>query len=128
MAERSGRKRGNFRWVLAALVLTSPVAFLFIEVGEPGTGRAAWICLGMLVIAVKVRWELRRKSWFWATVTLIAIIETPLIILVPWTSKWIPAVVILPFGLADGVAILWLIQTVENWMTPSSDIHHPGAH
>lgn len=119
MAKEGTKNPGTLLWSITAVIVTWPLYFLFSHFGEPGNGRAAWLCLGMLLIAIKVRWELHRHSWFWGTVVLIALAEIPMVVLVPWTSKWIPAIVMLPFCIVDCLAILWAIQTVEKWMAPT---------
>jgi len=111
--EESSTGIKNFFWALTALVLTSPLFFLFDQQGKPGTGRAAWICAGMFLIAMKVRWELRSCPWFWITIVALLALHSPLILLVPWTSRWIPAVGILPIGLLDLAVILGCIALVE---------------
>jgi len=39
-----------------------------------------------------------------------------LILFVPWTAKWIPAIVIAPIGIADLYAMLWVILVVGKYM------------
>lgn len=119
MDEEVKKKHGTILWSLGAVLVTAPLYLLFSHFGEPGKGRAAWLCLGMLLIAIKVRWELRSYPWFWGTIALISVVEIPMVMFVPWTSKWIPAIVMLPFCLVDCLAVLWVIQTVEKWMAPS---------
>lgn len=115
----------NFLWVITALVLTSPLFFVFDRLGKPGTGRAAWICAGMFLIAMKVRWELRSRLWFWVTIAVLLVLHLPLISLVPWTSRWIPAVGIVPIGVLDIAILLGCIALVEKLIKgpEHSDIH-----
>lgn len=113
------KRHGTILWSIAVVIITSPLCLIFIYFGEPGRGRAAWLFLGVLLVAIKVRWELRRYAWFWGTIALIGMAETLMVMFVPWTSKWIPAVVMLPFCIIDGLSVLWVFQTVERWMAPS---------
>ena len=46
----------------------------------------------------------------------LATLHLPLILFVPWTTKWIPAVVIAPFGIADLYAMLWVLAVVGRYM------------
>jgi hypothetical protein len=108
--------RGYF-WTIAIVVLTSPLFFLFDSFGEPGNGRAAWVGAGMILIAMKVRWELRTHIWFWITMSCIVAFHIPLVIFVPWTSRWIPAIGILPIGVADLAVIFGCLSLVEKWMS-----------
>jgi hypothetical protein len=49
----------RFSCSITAAVLTSPLFFLFDALGKPGNGRAAWFCAMGILVAIKVRWELR---------------------------------------------------------------------
>jgi hypothetical protein len=44
--------------------------------------------------------------------TVIAALHVPLILFVPWTTKWIPAIVIIPIGPADLYAMLAILSVV----------------
>jgi hypothetical protein len=70
----------------------------------------------MAALAIAMRWELKRYGWFWITMTFLASLHLPLILFVPWTTKWIPAVVIAPFGIADLYAMLWVLAVVRRYM------------
>jgi len=48
--------------------------------------------------------------------TFLAAFHLPLVLFVPWTTKWIPAIVIAPFGIADLYAMLWVISVVGKFM------------
>ncbi len=43
-------------------------------------------------------------------------LHLPLILFIPWTTKWIPAFVIMPFGIADSYAMLWVLSVVGKFM------------
>jgi len=70
----------------------------------------------MVVLAIVMRWKLRRHVWFWITIVVLAGLHLPLILFVPWTAKWIPAIVIAPIGIADLYAMLWVILVVGKYM------------
>jgi hypothetical protein len=44
----------------------------------------------MVAVAIALRWKLRQQVWFWITMTILAALHLPLILLVPWSTKWIP--------------------------------------
>jgi hypothetical protein len=115
----------NSLWAIAGMLLTSPLFFFFDQQGEPGTGRAAWICAGMFFIATKMRWRFRNHPWFWITIAGLLALHVPLILYVPWTNRWIPAVGILPIGVLDLAIILGCIALVEKLIksTLDSDEH-----
>ncbi len=119
MAAEGGRAGVTFRWGLAALAATFPAYLLYSHFGSPGGGRAAWFALLMLALAVRRRWVLREHVWFWVTVTLICVVEASAIWYIPWTARWLPAALILPFAIADLVAVSFVIDAVGKRMTPS---------
>ena len=119
---------GRYFWAIAMVVLTSPLFFLFDSFGKPGNGRAAWIGAGVILIAMKMRWELRKHAWFWLTILCIVGVHVPLVLFVPWTSRWIPAMGILPIGVADIAAIFGCLHIVEKLMSPcGGSAQHEGA-
>jgi hypothetical protein len=112
----SPRSIKNLLWVIVVMALTSPLFFVFDQIGKPGTGRAAWICAGMFLVAIKVRWELRNRLWFWSTIVALLALHIPLILYLPWTSRWIPAVGIFALGVVDCAIILGCIALIEKRM------------
>ena len=66
-----------------------------------------------------VRWELSECTWFWVTIAVLVAVHAPLIVLLPWTSKWVPAASIYPLAVLDGIVILMVVQFVEKRMAPS---------
>ena len=110
-------KRISLTSVVLAVVVTSPLFFLFNFLRDPGSGRAAWFGAFTIVLVTRVRWELRKHRWFWTTIAVIVICHVPLVLYMPWTAHWVPAFLIAPFCVADGIAILAIIQAVEKRMT-----------
>lgn len=119
--EKAERKKQltTWLWSMAAAVLTSPLFFLFNSVGESGTGRAAWLSAMAILISMKVRWELRKYLWFWLTMAFIVAAHFPLVLLVPWTSQWVPAAGLLPIMVADIAAIFGILHLIEKWRNPN---------
>jgi NADH:ubiquinone oxidoreductase subunit 3 (subunit A) len=64
----------------------------------------------MLGVATVVKWKLRRHAWFWITMIVIVTLHVAVIFLVPWTTKWVPALVIIPIGTADVYAMLAILS------------------
>ena len=71
---------------------------------------------GVLVAVIAMRWKLRRNVWFWITMAVIAALHVPLILFVPWTTKWVPAIVIIPVGIADLYLMLAILSVVGGWV------------
>jgi hypothetical protein len=81
----------------------------------------------VIAIAVAMQWELRRHVWFWITVAVIVALHVPLVLFVPWTTKWIPAILITPICAGDLAMVIALIKLVEKLVgfTPSGDPSMP---
>lgn len=47
---------------------------------------------------------------------MLAGLHLPLILFVPWTAHWIPALVIIPVGIADVYVMLWVLLVVGKFM------------
>jgi hypothetical protein len=94
------------------------VAFglLFLVSGRLDLARPSLISAAMIVLVIIMRWKLRWHTWFWGTVFFLAALHLPLILFVPWTTKWIPAIVIAPFGIADLYLMLWVLSVVGRFM------------
>ena len=116
MSEQKGNKAPKLltrKWALIALLSGLPFFFLFACLGDPGRGRAVLIAVGVVVIAARARWDLKERIWFWVTLTILAALHVPLVLLVPWTRKSYPGTTLLPIALLD-YAIVWgCIKLVE---------------
>ncbi len=113
------KRFATWLWAITLTAVTSPLFFLFDSFGKPGNGRAAWLSAMAILIAMKVRWELRKYKWFWLTMLCILAAHVPFVLLVPWTSRWIPAVGILPIVVADIAVIFGCLHLMEKWRSPN---------
>lgn len=112
------RKRTDYTGVIIAAIL-APVYILFILLGKEELGRSVFIVLGMTMIAIRVRWDLRNRPWFWAIIILLLLAHVPLLFLFRWPHGyhgWLPAVGTLPIGLADVLIILGAVHLVEKFV------------
>lgn len=103
--------------VLCVVFGTVLLALLFVFFGKFNLARPSLLSVAMVALAIGMRWTLRRHVWFWITMTFLAVLHLPLIFLfVPWTTKWIPAILIAPFGIADLYLMLWVLAVVGKFM------------
>lgn len=59
-----------------------PVFLLFIFLGNADMGLTVCIVLGMIMLAIKLRWNLRKHVWFWATIVFVLALHVPLFFIV----------------------------------------------
>lgn len=85
---------------------------LFDHVGKLALARPTVFSVSIITITVAMRWKLKERVWFWITMASLAVLHVPLILFIPWTTKWIPVLIILPVGIADLYTMLWIISVV----------------
>ncbi len=104
----------NRKWGYIAILCGLPFFFLFAVLrDEPGKGRAAGICVAVIVTAARARWNLKVYPWFWLTLAAMCVLNAPLVLLVPWTSKSYPGITLLPVAIADYAIAYGFIKLAE---------------
>jgi len=108
-------KKLHLSWRARALIFIfgAPTIFLFAVLGKLDLVWPSIVSLGMISIAVWVKWTLRRYAWFWITIAVIAIFHLSLIVFVPWPAAWVPAVLMTVISTADFLLILWVLVAIE---------------
>jgi hypothetical protein len=71
------------------------------------------VIFGFVLALKRSRW---RHVWFWATMAAIAALQASVILLVPWTTAWVPALVKACVGSVEVFLILWVLAYVERLM------------
>ena len=104
-------------WGMLCVIFGSAlVAWQFDRIGRFDLARPTLYSIAMLGVAIAVRWQLRRHGWFWITMTVIAALHVTLILSIPWSTKWVPAFVAVPFGLADLYAMLAVLAVIGKFV------------
>ena len=98
--------------VLCVILGALPVLYLFDHFGELALARPTLASAAMVAIAIAMRWKLRRHAWFWGTMICLAALHVPLILFVPWTTKWVPAIAIAAIDSADLIVMLTILSVV----------------
>jgi hypothetical protein len=101
-------------WSYLMALCTSPIFILYVILGDTGRGRAAWLSAMMIALVARYFWDLRNRVWFWVAIVVIVLVHVPLIVLVPWSSKHLTYVALLPLGLLDIAFAYGIIRLVEN--------------
>lgn len=66
--------------------------------------------IGFLAVLKRPFW---RRGWFIVTIAVLALLHIPIIVFVPWTTKWIPALLVAVIDSADLVAMLALFAVAK---------------
>ncbi len=77
------------------------------------------LVLGFMLTFKRKLW---RHAWFWGTMAVIAGLHVPLILFVPWTSGWVPALAIAVIDSLDFCLILWILAVVEKLMREPNSV------
>jgi hypothetical protein len=75
--------------------------FVFVYLGDPGRGRAAGVGAAIIAVCAKMFSDLRQSIWFWLALTSMTLFNAALVLLIPWSSKEYPGIVLLPVALPD---------------------------
>jgi hypothetical protein len=94
--------------------ILAPVFFLITFLSNADAGLATCIVLGMVMLAVKIRWQLRKRVWFWAIIALILALHVPLVLMVHWPQGNVPTLVYtMPIGIVDFFIIIVVVDTAD---------------
>ncbi|MGB6687311.1 MAG: hypothetical protein WBE76_05665 [Terracidiphilus sp.] len=119
--QEAKKLRLSWRTKLFIFIVGAPTTFLFALYGRLEMVWPLAITVGMIGIVIRFKWKLRRQTWFWVTMALIAILHVLWVLFVPWTTKWIPVFVYIGIATADFVLILWILLVVEKFMGEPKD-------
>ena len=111
-------RKMRLQWwgVLCVILGALGVLIFFDHFGQLALARPTMISAAMVAIAIAMRWKLKRHAWFWITMIGFAALHVPLILFVPWTTRWVPALAIIPIGIADLFIMLWVLSVVGKLM------------
>lgn len=98
--------------VLCVIFGAIPLFLAFAYFGKEALARPTLYSAAMITITIAMRWKLRRHAWFWTTMTAFAALHVLLIVSVPWSTRWLPAIVLAPIGIADLYAMLAILSVV----------------
>ncbi len=104
-------------WVVACVIIVSFLcAQLFERFGKLNLVLPILNSIGVLGFIIAFKRKLWQHAWFWGTMTAIAVLHVPLILFVPWTSRWVPALAIAVIDSLDFCLILWILAVVGKFM------------
>ena len=94
----------------------APIFWLFDHFGRFDLALPALSTVLTLGGVIAIKWKLRRQGWFWITMTVIVALHLLLVFSVHWTTKWVPAVLIVSVCTADFYAVLAILSVVGNFL------------
>lgn len=108
-------KKMRLPWwaVLCLLVFGMPLPWLFEDFGRLNLMLPVWNAIAVFSFIFVLKWRLRQHAWFWITMGAIMALHIPLILFVPWGTRWIPALAIAAIDSVDFCLILWILSSVE---------------
>jgi hypothetical protein len=95
---------------------TSPIFIVFIYLGDSERGKTAWFSAMIILMAIRMFWNLRKRVRFWITITIITLLHILLVFFIPWPFKEVPYVALMPVGLLDLAIAYGAIRLVEKAM------------
>lgn len=105
---------------LICLLILVPVFFFFRNIGKEDMGLNIGICLGIFVITIRIRWDLRTRLWFWGIIAFLLALHVPLFFLIHWPRVWVPGIAFLPIALLDASIILGTVRFTEKFIVKAS--------
>ena len=104
-------------WAVLCLIIGGlPVVWLFDHFGKLDLFLPTFNCIAILGFAIAVKRNLRRHAWFWGTMAILAALHVPLILFVPWTTKWVPAIAIAAIDAVDFIVMLAALAAVGRFV------------
>jgi hypothetical protein len=98
-----------------------PVFLLFVFLGNADMGLTACIVLGVITLAIKIHWNLRKHVWFWAIILFILALHVPLLFIVRWPQGKVPTIAYtMPLGIADFLIISGALRLAEKFLSKDS--------
>jgi len=105
------------RWgILPGITIAFLCSWLFDYFGKLSMVLPVLNSIGVFGFIIALKWKLRRHSWFWGIIIFIAALHVPLIMFIPWTTQWVPALAIGVIDSADFCLIVWILAAVGRLM------------
>ena len=113
------------KWLLVVILCIVPLFFLFAVLGNPGRGRAAAICGGVGMTAIRACWNLRKYVWFWIALAVMVALHVALVLFIPWGDKSYPGYALLPVAALDYGIVYGSFKLVEKVLMRSDGASSP---
>jgi hypothetical protein len=108
-----GTQFKDFLWYVVIAILAFPMVPLFDHLGRPEFERPAYFVLMVMMVTVKVCRDLRGRPWFWITISAIAALHVPLVMLTAQRLDRTPFPTMLFFSMVDFALFIAIIGLIE---------------
>jgi len=117
------------RWaILPGIVVAFLCAWLFDRFGRLNLMLPIWNGVGVLGLMFALKRKLWPHAWFWITMTVIVAVHVPLILFVPWGTRWVPALAIAAIDSGDLIVMLAILAAVERFRKGRNLLPPPSGH
>ena len=114
MAGNREKKPTDYTGLVIEAILV-PGFLLFMYFGNEDLGMTVFIALAAVMVAIRVRWDLRRQLWFWESIVLVLVLHIPFFYFVRIPPAWFHAVALLPIVVPDFLLTLGIIRVAEKF-------------
>lgn len=120
MTDSEEEQPANSSVVIVACCIMLPVFLVFRHFGKIDLALPACIYAGMIIVAARMRWDLRKRFWFWTTIAIVLMLHVPVLLLIPFPHIVVNRITLLPIGFADFLLILSAVRIVERFVVKAS--------
>lgn len=121
---RNHKRRSNKlskKFGALAAVCACPILFMFSSQGQKGRGMIAAVIAIVIIIAVRLFWELKRNVLFWIAIALIVAIHLPIISFIPWPNSHARGSGLSVIGLPDFFLVYGIFKVVHKLVSRNAD-------
>lgn len=115
---KAAKKIPRLPWrdLLYLIIVALPIMWLFDHFGKPELYSPVTASIVVLGFVLVLKWKWARRTWFWITMAVVIGLHVPLILFVPWPTRWVPAPVWAGLATIDMVVVLAIVDTVGRFL------------
>lgn len=106
--------------VVIGIICSTLSAWLFGKSGRLDLDLPTLNSIAVVGFFIALKWKLRRHLWFWCFIAVVALLHIPLILFIPWTTKWVAATAIACIDSADFCLMLWGVSILRQRLTDAT--------
>lgn len=110
------KMRLHWRGILCVMAASLLICWLFDHFGRFDLARPVMALFAVIGFVIAMRRDLVRYAWFWITMILLVALHIPMLLFIPWTTNWVPAVTTAGICTIDLYVMLTVVYFVEKFM------------